>query len=173
MDKVLMTPTHIYSATRPAPKGGNKSRAEDTRYSETIYVGGSTYTKVGGKWIRGSWTTQQVMKQEEENRQNSKYSCRYLRDESVNGEAAAVYGTHSQNEDITSDGQVWISKKTGLPLRHEFDIDAGGPIKNISTKSITRCAMNTRMSIRQWDAEPVLCCHRRRYGTPNVPSFAG
>jgi hypothetical protein len=41
-----------------------------------------------------------------------------------------VYGTHSERSDgghITSDGQVWISKSRGLPLRDEIDIDSGGP----------------------------------------------
>jgi hypothetical protein len=56
----------------------------------------------------------------------SKMTCHYLRDESVNGETAAVYSTHSETEDIKSDGQIWISKDRGLPLRHELDIEAGG-----------------------------------------------
>jgi hypothetical protein len=71
-----------------------------------------------------------VMKREQENRQKSKFSCRYLRDESVNEETAAVYSTHSEmsDEDLgeqTSDGEIGISKSRGLPLRHEFDLDAG------------------------------------------------
>jgi hypothetical protein len=71
-------------------------------------------------------TPQQVMKKEEENRKNSKSTCRYLKDESVSGETAAVYSTRSETGDIKSDGQIWISKGRGLPLRQEFDIDSGG-----------------------------------------------
>ena len=125
MDKVITTPTHIYNVTTDVPKDGSKPRPEDVRNSETVYAGGSTYLKAGGRWIRGRWTAQQVMQKEEENRQNSKYSCRYLRDEQVNGETAVVYSTHSerQDEDIRSDAQVWISKRRGLPLRHEYDMN--------------------------------------------------
>jgi hypothetical protein len=130
MNKVMTVPTHIYGAMSSVPSNGAKPRTEDASHSETIYVGGSVYTKVGGHWSRGDWTPQQVMKQEQENRQKSKYTCRYLRDESVNGETAAVYSMHSERSDVghqTSDGQVWISKSRGLPLRDEVDIESGGP----------------------------------------------
>lgn len=40
------------------------------------------------------------------NRRNSKANCRYLHDESVNGEIAAVYSTHAENSDQKSDGQT-------------------------------------------------------------------
>jgi hypothetical protein len=123
LNKVMTTPTHIYSTMSVVPNAG-----------ETIYTGGSVYTKVGGKWSRGPFTPQQVIKQEQENRQKSKYTCRYLRDESVDGETAAVYSTHAERPDedlgqIKSDGQVWISKSKGLPLRQEFDIESGGSDK--------------------------------------------
>ena len=47
------------------------------------------------------------------------------RDESVNGEAAALYMAHSENDTVKSDAQTWISKSKGLPLRTEEDIDTG------------------------------------------------
>jgi outer membrane lipoprotein-sorting protein len=50
-------------------------------------------------------------------------TCRYLRDEAVNGEAAAVYSQHIENEDTVSDGTVWISKSRGLPLRVETNVE--------------------------------------------------
>ena len=73
-------------------------------------------------------TVQQMLEQEKENREHGTATCRYLREEVVGGEAAAVYSAHSENEDVKSDGQVWISKK-GLPLREELDIDIGDPSK--------------------------------------------
>ena len=67
------------------------------------------------------------MKQQEENERTVKaLSCRYLRDEAVNGEPAAVYVEHSEPEGATSDATTWVSKSRGLPLRLESDIDAGG-----------------------------------------------
>jgi len=131
MNKVVTSPTHIYGTMSPVANTDGEPRTDEAIHTETIYVGGSAYTKVGGRWSRGGWTPQQVMKQEQENRQKSKYTCRYLRDESVNGETAAVYTTHSERDgqesvgQIKSDGQVWISKSRGLPLRQELDIDSG------------------------------------------------
>jgi hypothetical protein len=68
-------------------------------------------------------TPQQVMKQEQENRKNSKPTCAYLRDEPVDGETAAVYSIRADTSDRKSEGHVWISKSRGLPLRQELDID--------------------------------------------------
>jgi hypothetical protein len=95
MSKVMTTPTHIYASMTAVPNNGDKPIT-----TETIYVAGSAYVKVSGKWIRGRMTQQQVMKKEEENRKNSKATCRYLKEESVNGEVAAVYSTHSETDDI-------------------------------------------------------------------------
>jgi hypothetical protein len=131
MNKVMTVPTHIHTAMSPILSNGSTPRPSDTIHNETIYVGGSAYVRVSGKWSRSEWTPQRIMKQEQENRQQSKYTCRYLRDESVNGEVAAVYSTHSERShpEAKSNGQIWISKSKGLPLRHEMDIDAGEGIK--------------------------------------------
>jgi hypothetical protein len=122
MSKVMTTPTHIYVTMTAVPNKGDKPIT-----TETIYAAGSSYVKVSGKWTRSPITPQQVLKREEENRKNSKTTCRHLKDESVNGETAAIYSTHSETDDTKSDGEIWISKSRGLPLRQEFDIDAGGP----------------------------------------------
>jgi len=124
-DKVITTPTHIYTTMTSA------SNSADKHTTEIIYMGGATYVKVRGRWTRSAMTTQQVIKREEENRKASKSSCQYLRDEIVNGEAATVYSAHSDRADmgIKSDGEIWISKSKGLPLKDELDITSDG-IKN-------------------------------------------
>jgi len=121
MLKVIDTPTHIYTTMGTAPNSGGKPHT-----IEVIYAAGTVYTTVGGKWIRNKMTPQQVVKMERENRRNSKMSCRYLKDESINGENSAVYTTHSETDGQKDDGQVWISKTNGLPVRQELDIDMQG-----------------------------------------------
>ena len=121
MTKVINTPSHVYNTANDAGK---------TRTMETIYAGGAIYVKVKDKWTRSRLTPQDMLKQEQLNRQNSKYSCRYLKDEPVNGEAAALYSAHSENPEAKSDSQIWISKNKGLPLRQELDINAEGGGKN-------------------------------------------
>ncbi len=118
--KMLTTPTHITSTTTAAYTGGKP------RNSESIYAGNAIYINVGGKWTRSKMTPQEMLKMQQENSESKKGTCRYVRDESVNGEAAALYAEHSDTEVGTSDGQTWISKSRGLPLRTEMDMDVGG-----------------------------------------------
>jgi hypothetical protein len=130
MSKAMSTPTHIYMTMTGVPNSADKHT------TEVIYIGGATYVNVGGKWSRSPMTSQQVIEKEEENRKASKMTCKYLRDEAVNGEAAAVYSTHSDRADmgIKSDGQIWISKSKGLPLKNEIDITSGGSTNHHSTR---------------------------------------
>ena len=120
MNKVYSTPTHLYNTM------------DGIRKNELIYAGGVVYDNLHGKWARSIVTVERVKELEEKNRQNSTYSCRYLREESVNGEMVAVYNTRAERTDlkIRSDGQFWISKTKGLLLRHEEEIDAGDGIKS-------------------------------------------
>ena len=116
--KLFSVPTHIYTV---AALPGGKSQT-----SEAIYTNGAIYVLMSGKWIHSRMTPQDMLKQEEENIRDSKSTCRHVRDEVVNGEAAALYTAHSENDGIKSDAQTWISKSKGLPLKTEEDIDTGG-----------------------------------------------
>jgi hypothetical protein len=120
-DKLLATPNHMFMTHTSAAKAGKSTD------SEVITVGGVRYIMVGGKWTRSSMSMQERKDQEEQNRKNAKtYSCHYVREESANGEAAAVYSQHSETEDAKSDGLIWVSKNKGLILRIEMDVDTGG-----------------------------------------------
>lgn len=121
--KMTTTPTHSFTTRTSALRGGSKPLT-----SEAIHVGGSIYFKLNNKWIRSALTPQEELRQEQENRKNNKATCRYLREELVNGEAAALYSLHGENEDAKSDTQLWISKSKGLLLRQEVDLDVGGQL---------------------------------------------
>ncbi len=129
--KSITLPSHAYEAeTDP-----NRTSAGATNH-EIIRTGGAIYVSIGGKWKKSPMSEADTRAQEEENWKTAKnVSCKYLRDESVNGQSAAVYKTHNENEDTTEDGQVWISKSKGLPLREEQDIDVGaGDKRHISIR---------------------------------------
>lgn len=120
MAKQRATPTHLY-ATESSPRLGGKPKV-----NELIYAGGAIYIRMKGQWKRSPLTLQGMQKQQEENQRNAKsITCRYLRDETVDGEAAAVYFSQGENEDSKSDSTLWVSKRTGLPLRSESDLDTG------------------------------------------------
>lgn len=125
--KLFSVPAHSYTIeTLP----GGKSRN-----AEAIYSNGVIYVNMNGKWIRSKMTTQDMLKQEQENIRDSKTTCRHVRDEVVNGEAAALYTAHSENDTVKSDAQTWFSKSKGLPLRTEEDIDTGdGDKRHISIR---------------------------------------
>jgi hypothetical protein len=124
--KVRAASAHVYNTEKLA--GGR------TRVGELIYANGIIYILVEGKWIRSKMTPEDMLKQQQENIRNSKTTCRHVRDELVNGEAAALYSIQTENEDIKSEGQTWISKSKGLPLRTEEDIDPGPDQQHMSIR---------------------------------------
>ena len=118
MAKLNQIPYHEYmTTTGDAAAGG-------TRQNEMISIGGANYIKVHDKWTVSPMTPKMMAEQEKENIRDAKvYRCQYERDENVNGEAAAVYKAHSENENGTSDAEIWISKSRGLPLREKIDLN--------------------------------------------------
>ena len=124
-DKLSDVPNHGYATQTHGPKS-----APITSTTESIWINGVIYIQMKGAWKKSGMTVADMRAQEAENRKNAKNtSCKYLRDESVNGEAAAVYSAHSETEGVKSDATVWISKSKGLILRQEDDMDMGDPDK--------------------------------------------
>jgi hypothetical protein len=123
LDKVTLTPRHTYSTITAVFTHGQP------RASETIVANGKVYIRVDGKWRPGLTSLQEMREQQIEqieNRLHAKGACQFVGSEMVGAEAAVVYSTHTEGEDAKEDGQIWISKTTGLPLRDEQDIDVGG-----------------------------------------------
>ncbi len=122
INKYATVPTRIVSTTSSQARGGKEES------SETVLVNNAIFVKVGGKWIRSKVTPQEMANPTEDKDApaTAKSTCRYVRDEAVNGEMAAVYSEHTDDEGSTVDAQFWISKSRGLPLRSEIDMDVGG-----------------------------------------------
>ncbi len=97
------------------------------RSSEIISVGGMRYILVDGKWAARQVSAEQSKAAVQQARENAKNgTCRYVRDEAVNGESALLIATHGQSGGATSDTQIWISKSKGLIIKQETDLDVGG-----------------------------------------------
>jgi hypothetical protein len=91
-----------------------------------ITTGGAIYITMKGKWKKSPISAAAMQAQEDEDWKTAKdVSCKHLRDESVKGESAAVYSTHSEDQATKEDSQVWVSKSKGLLLRQEEDVDLG------------------------------------------------
>ena len=112
LKNVHTTPTHVYTTTKV--NGQSFS-------SEIIYAGGSMYAKVNGKWTSaGSIQDVEESEQQMQHNANSKDTCRQLKDESISGEAATVYTSHSETSKGIIDMQFWISKTNGRMLRQDM-----------------------------------------------------
>ena len=118
LTKVATTPSHSYT-TSIAVNGGKTE-------AETIFANGQKYIQVRGKWMHLTVISQDVLDQEKEKKEKGKSTCQLLRSESVNGEAATLYSVHREYEEVTEDGQMWVSKGSGLLLRVEEDFDSKG-----------------------------------------------
>ena len=99
-----------------------------TTTMESIYVDGTAYTLIRGKWFRmpvsSDDDTKALMEKDLKNTKN--VSCHVVRDENVNGESATLYSVHSETERGIHDSQIWISRSKGLLLREETDAQLPG-----------------------------------------------
>ena len=130
--KANLIPYHMYSTT---VAGYNRNQPENSEMISTGGANGVIYVMVRGKWTRTRLTPGDLVKDKDEGASTAKNTCRYLRDEALNGEAASVYNSHSDTEVGKVDTTIWISKSKGLPLREDIDIDVGGSMGK-SHKSI-------------------------------------
>jgi hypothetical protein len=71
-------------------------------------------------------TSQDVVEQEKEKQQHGTSTCQFLRNESVNGDPAMLFSVHREYGEVKEDGQMWVSRGTGLLLRVEEDVDNRG-----------------------------------------------
>src|SRR5581483_11490239 len=130
LTKVVTTPSHSYTTNTSVSDG----KAPE---GETIFADGQKYIRARGKWMRVPVTSQDVLEQEKEKEQHGKSTCQLLRSDSVNGEAAMLYSVHREYDEVKEDGQMWISRGTGLLLRAEEDLDNGA--NNKKEHRSTRC----------------------------------
>jgi hypothetical protein len=123
--KYLAIPTHVYTTEDGAYAGGK------TRNVETIYLIDKAYVQVNGRWRESPVSPKVMLNQMNKARADadaaagSHSTCRMVRDEAINGEAATLYISHTDTEDLKADSQIWISKSRGLPLKLEETSDTG------------------------------------------------
>jgi hypothetical protein len=116
--KTMSTSSHTYTTT---DIGGKDQTVE------MIFLPGVMYTRLnGGKWNNEKMTPEELAEMRKPKAQDDKATCKYLKDELVNGEMAAVYSAHDVSPKGVTDTQIWISKAKGLPLREDMDINVGG-----------------------------------------------
>jgi hypothetical protein len=128
MAKQLETPTHVY--------GSEARTGRPPRQIETINIGNVAYLNLGGKWKTSPETPKQTSERETQNIRDAKVvACKRLGDTSVSGVAATTYGLHYDTGFSSADGQIWIARGTGLPLKSENTIKVDeGETMRVSTR---------------------------------------
>ncbi len=104
---------------------------QDNGHTSTgITAGGVNYLQMGGIWKVSPMSPHDNQQRSDENLRNAKtYTCQALPDSMIDGVAAANYRTHTESEDAVVESTLAIAKSSGLALRVENDIDAGGGAK--------------------------------------------
>ena len=120
MSKLTTTPHHM---SMKETAGFHKGTME----SEMITTASTQYVKVNGTWHSSPYDSAEQLKDMQQAAARSKQTCKLLRDEAVDGEAATLYSAHDvQDSGSTVDSQIWISKSSGLPIQQTIDINVGG-----------------------------------------------
>jgi hypothetical protein len=109
----------------------------DGRSFEKIYTTTTLYIGNGGHWMKVPATPEGLIDAMRENGQTFS-SCKSLRTEMVDGQAATVYAAHSQTTTppASNDAQIWIADASGLPVKTEADEQGGGRKGHVSTQLI-------------------------------------
>jgi hypothetical protein len=119
--KQVMTPNHEYMIQTV---GADKTKREQR---EVINTGTAQYFLVGSEWHTMKETPKETLQRERDNEASSDVTCRYLRDESVEGVSTTVFSERSKTESGESNALIWIAKGIAMPVREQVDMDPGNP----------------------------------------------
>lgn len=126
MSKLYDKPFHLYMID--SAQTDARLHAGQPTISESIWTGNVIYVMVRGKWRKSPIDIAELRKDRTDPSSKANATCSHLRDESVNGEPAAVWRIYSVSELDTNDTEVWISKNSGLVLKSDVHQDVGGAL---------------------------------------------
>ena len=95
---------------------------------EMIFKGDKAYTLMNGAWSSMAFSMQDridTINAASEQAAKATYTCRKVGSEAVNGEPASVLASHGDSHGKVTDSRLWVSDKTGLPLKSEVHLAAG------------------------------------------------
>lgn len=109
-----------YATTMTTAKPG-----EPTRQNLVIATGSKMYVQVNGTWRSMAMSTQAMIDQMMATQKKTTQTCAKAGSDTVNGEAATIYTGHSENGKTIADNRIWISDRSGLPLKLEAHFQDG------------------------------------------------
>jgi hypothetical protein len=137
MVKFEHTP-HIKETTLGEQTGGGHFALA----TKTIFTGDALY-----EWKKDAWTKTETSGDQQEKsfrEAQGRYtiSCRSDGGEAIDGDIADIVATHSESatvapEPVATDQRIWISRKSGLPLKEEEQVSITNPGGNVSSVKFT------------------------------------
>jgi hypothetical protein len=110
--------------------------------TKTIFTGNALY-----EWKKGAWTKTETSGDEQEKsfrEAQTRYtiSCRSDGTETIDADIADIVSLHSESasvapEPVATDQRIWISRKSGLPLKEEEQVSITNPGGNVSSVKFT------------------------------------
>jgi hypothetical protein len=86
--------------------------------SQVIQTATTKYVQTHGKWLSMNISEKDLL----DNLKVTKITCVRIGMDSTNGQPAAIYKVHTENDGTVLDEKMWISAK-GLPLKSEALVD--------------------------------------------------
>lgn len=96
--------------------------------AEMIFVGDKAYTKLDGAWHSMAYPVQQQVDMLTANKARAAqtpHTCQKLSNSPINGEPASLFIMRAETNGKATDARVWISDRTGLPLKSEVHLGSG------------------------------------------------
>jgi len=94
--------------------------------SEVIRIGDALYMQMRGRWMKRPYDPAKASADAQEAMRKSDHTCSLVRREAIDGQPADLYKVHTEGAEGVSDGEVWISVASGLPLRQRTEMSAQG-----------------------------------------------
>jgi outer membrane lipoprotein-sorting protein len=93
-----------------------------------IFTGDKAYVQMNGDWQAMPFSAQQQIDMANASKaraQQTPHTCEKLPDQPINGEATSQYLMHTTANGNAIEARLWISNKTGLPLKSEVHLGDG------------------------------------------------
>ena len=118
--RVPYATTHVTTVAGQAP-----ARAE------MIFTADKAYLRMNGGWRSMDYSPLAQIDRinaVKASAEKAKQTCEKPTSDTIKGEAATVLVMHTDASGKRSDARLWISEKTGLPLKSEIRIDGGNEV---------------------------------------------
>ena len=112
--RLAQTPNHQFTEQRGRSGAGR---------TESITTGTTRYIWTEGKWTSQPFSPAAEIMEEAARAKSEKSTCRWIRDENIEGVAASLYSVQTKADYGSSDTKLWIAKVNGLPVREEIKLD--------------------------------------------------